>query len=65
LRAIAKSTGGVALDAASVKDLPMPAQTFVATRRSPSPVLPAWVWSTLAAAFVGGHWLARRRSGFA
>ena len=63
LRAISKATGGVSVSFDALVDLPALPQTFIASRRSEVPVAPAGVWTTLAAAAVGVHWILRRRSG--
>jgi uncharacterized membrane protein len=63
LRAIAEATGGsfhVAEDAASIG---LPKATVVSTERHVAPIAPPWVWALFAAAAVGAHWYARRRSG--
>jgi hypothetical protein len=62
---IAKSTGGVSVSPDDLDKLPMPATTFVASRRNEAPLAPPWVWSTVAAVMVGLHWVLRRRAGFA
>lgn len=63
LKLISRATGGVSVTAAELSQLPEPPSTFVATQRSVRPVVPAWVWSTLAALLLGLHWLVRRSSG--
>jgi uncharacterized membrane protein len=63
LEAIAKATGGRAVDYASVKELPVPGSTEVDAERQVSPVLPPWVWALSASVVLGAHWVSRRRAG--
>lgn len=63
LAAIAKATGGVALSADALDELPSGKPTFVSTQRESLPILPPWGWTTIAAALAGLHWFVRRRSG--
>lgn len=65
LRAIAEASGGKFVQAAKVTDLPLPDATEVSAERHISPLLPPWAWTSLAAVALGGHWIARRRSGLA
>lgn len=63
LEAISKGTQGVSVGPDEIGKIPLPKATMVSTQRKTSPLLPAWAWSTIAAAFVGAHWIVRRRSG--
>jgi uncharacterized membrane protein len=63
LRAISDATGGTYVDAESVDDLPLPEAASVVAERRVRPLLPPWSWTLLAAVCLGGHWVARRRSG--
>lgn len=63
LRAIADATGGKFVRASKVSDLPLPEATEISAERHVSPILPPWAFTTLAALALGGHWIARRRSG--
>ncbi|MBW2522601.1 MAG: hypothetical protein JRI23_00430 [Deltaproteobacteria bacterium] len=63
LEAIARSTGGVALDAAEVASLPVPESAQIVSERRVLPIAPPWGWSLLAALSLGGHWLVRRFAG--
>ena len=63
LRAMSKATGGVSVSYDALADLPTLEQTFIASRRAEVPVAPAWIWTSLAAAAVGLHWILRRRAG--
>jgi hypothetical protein len=65
LRAIAQATGGEFLRASDASHLPLPPATEVAAERRVEPVLPPWVWTMLAAASLGLHWIARRKTGLA
>lgn len=60
---IAAVTGGVAVDADDVERLPRPEAARVVTERRVRPLGPAWAWSLIAAACLGGHWIVRRRGG--
>jgi hypothetical protein len=63
LERIARVSGGRSVDAEDVASLPLPQPTQIAAERHVSPVLPAWVWTLLAAVALGGHWIIRRRGG--
>lgn len=65
LRAISRSTGGVAVKASDVASIKFPPATEVSAERSVSPLLPSWAWTLLAALSLGGHWMSRRRGGMA
>lgn len=65
LERIARATGGVSTSWDRAGDVPKPAVTLVAAERRASPLLPPWLWTLLAAAMMGAHWLTRRSSGFA
>lgn len=63
LKAISDATGGVAVDVASIADIPIDPATMVSSRRTVRPVLPPWGWSLIAAIAIGAHWIARRKLG--
>ncbi|HEX4335991.1 MAG TPA: glutamine amidotransferase [Polyangiaceae bacterium] len=63
LEAIAKATGGRAVDYTNVDDLPIPGSTEVDAERQVSPVLPPWMWTLSASVILGAHWVSRRRAG--
>lgn len=63
LERISAVTGGVSVPAGRAAELPLPEATRIAAERHVTPLLPAWVWTLIAAVFLGGHWLARRRGG--
>jgi len=63
LARIAKSSGGRAVSASQVNDLPVPDPIEVAAERTSVPLLPAWAWTLAASLALGGHWYARRRQG--
>ncbi len=63
LEAVARATKGASVPPARVGEIPLPEPTLVSTQRKVTAVLPAWAWTTLAAALVGAHWIARRRMG--
>ncbi len=65
LRTIAAATGGVSLSAHEAGQVPLPPALEVSAERHVSPVLPAWLWSLLAAISLGAHWITRRRTGLA
>ncbi len=65
LEAIANATKGVVLAPDKLDQLPLPEPTVVSTQRKSTPLLPPWAWTTVAAALVGAHWIARRRVGLA
>jgi uncharacterized membrane protein len=63
LAQIARATGGRAVTADNVRDLPLPGATEIAAERKTTPVLPTWLWTLAAAALLGVHWILRRRAG--
>jgi len=63
LARIARASGGRAVSASHVADLPVPDPIEVAAERSSVPLLPAWAWTLVASLALGGHWYARRRQG--
>ena len=63
LAVVAAETGGVAVDAAGVDDLPLPRAAQVVAERRVNPVMPPWAWTLLAAVALGAHWVVRRRVG--
>ncbi len=63
LAAIARATGGVAVDAASIARIPPPQAAHIVSERKVTPLFPAWTWTVLAAACLGAHWIARRQTG--
>ena len=63
LQAIATEMGGRFVTADEAGSLPLPAATQVATERHVAPILPPWAWTLFAAAALGSHWIARRRTG--
>jgi hypothetical protein len=63
LAAIAAATGGAFHYADERGELPLPEPTVVSAERHVVPIAPAWVWALAAAALLGLHWYARRRSG--
>jgi uncharacterized membrane protein len=65
LRAIAAATGGEHVRASAAGRIPLPPATTISAERRVTPLLAAWVWTVLAAAALGVHWIARRRSGLA
>jgi uncharacterized membrane protein len=64
LRKLAESTGGKFVNPNKINDLPVPPSSFVDETRRSQPLAPSWLWSALAALFLGGHWLAARSTGF-
>jgi uncharacterized membrane protein len=63
LREIAEATKGSFHFASDASKIELPKATVVSTERHVSPIAPPWLWALLAAAAVGAHWYARRRSG--
>jgi uncharacterized membrane protein len=63
LRRIARVTGGRAVGAGDVAELPLPKPTRITAERHVTPLLPAWVWTLAAAVMLGAHWVVRRRAG--
>lgn len=63
LSAIARVTGGQAVDLEGIDELPLPDATQVAAQREVAPIAPPWVWTLTSAVLLGVHWVARRNSG--
>ncbi len=63
LKAISEATGGTYVASDNIADIPLPEAADVVVERRVRQVLPPWTWTLLAAACLGGHWIARRRSG--
>jgi hypothetical protein len=63
LQALAKASGGAFAFASDAASLPLPKPTVVSAERHVTPLAPPWTWTLAAAAFLGAHWVARRRSG--
>ncbi len=63
LERISAVTGGKSVRAGGEGELPSPASTRIAAERHVTPILPPWGWTLIAAAFLGAHWLVRRRGG--
>jgi hypothetical protein len=63
LRLLSKVGQGRFVTARQATDLPLPSVTRVTAERHVTPLLPAWVWTALASALLGIHWLFRRQSG--
>jgi uncharacterized membrane protein len=63
LEALAAASGGAFAHADDAASLPLPKPTVVSAERHVTPLAPPWAWTLTAAAFLGVHWLARRRSG--
>jgi uncharacterized membrane protein len=63
LEALASATGGSFVFAADAATLPLPKPTVVSAERHVTPIAPPWAWTLAAAALLGVHWVARRRSG--
>ena len=64
LRKLAEISGGTYVTPTDISDLPVPPSYFVDETRTSAPAAPAWLWSVLAAAFLGAQWLAARSTGF-
>ncbi len=63
LAAISQATKGRFVESDAVDDLPLPSAANVVAERRVKPLLPPWTWTLVAAACLGGHWVARRRTG--
>jgi len=63
LAALAKATGGSFAFASDGDSLRLPRPTIVSAERHVTPIAPPWAWTLAAAALLGAHWVARRRSG--
>lgn len=63
LAVVAAETGGVAVDASGIDDLPLPRAAQVVAERRVNAVMPPWAWTLLAAVALGVHWVVRRRVG--
>ena len=63
LQALARATGGAFAYASEAATLPLPKPTVVSAERHVTPLAPPWAWTLGAAALLGVHWVARRRSG--
>jgi hypothetical protein len=63
LEALAGATGGTFVFADDVGSLQLPKPTVVSVERHVMPMAPPWAWSSVAAALLGMHWMARRRGG--
>jgi uncharacterized membrane protein len=63
LERIAQANGGSFAFASDAATLPLPKPTVVSAERHVTPLAPPWVWTLAAAALLGVHWVARRRSG--
>jgi hypothetical protein len=63
LEAIAKTSGGTFAFASEAGALRLPEPMVVSAERHVTPRAPPWTWTLAAAALLGVHWIARRRSG--
>lgn len=63
LAAISTSTGGKAVDAEHIAELPLPDPTRISSQRKVSPLAPPWIWTLASAVLLGLHWVVRRNSG--
>lgn len=63
LRALSKATGGAFAWFDDVRSLPLPKATVVSAERHVVPLAAPWVWTLVAAALLGLHWMVRRRVG--
>jgi len=61
---LSEVSGGVYATPADLDRLPLPPSFFVDLTRTSHPIVPGWLWSALAAAFLGTHWLLARSAGF-
>ncbi len=64
MQKLSEVSGGVYATPPDLDKLPLPPSFFVDLTRTSHPIVPAWLWSALAAAFLGTHWLAARSAGF-
>ena len=64
LRKLAEISGGHYVTPSNIGELPLPPSYFLDETRTTHPVAPAWLWSALAAAFLGAQWLVARSTGF-
>ncbi len=65
LHALASAAHGSFAYASDAASIPFPKPTVVSAERHVVPLAPPWMWSLAAAALLGAHWFARRRSGLA
>jgi hypothetical protein len=63
LEALAKASSGSFAFADDADSVPLPKPTVVSAERHVTPLAPPWAWTLAAAALLGAHWVARRRSG--
>ena len=63
LQALAKAAGGTFAWAEEARSIPLPKPTVVSAERHVVPLAPPWIWTLLAASFLGAHWFTRRRGG--
>jgi hypothetical protein len=63
LERLAQATGGTFVMAPDASSVPLPRPTVVSAERHVTALAPPWVWSLAAAALMGVHWVARRKSG--
>lgn len=63
LKALAAASGGTFRWATDDLTLPLPRAAVVSAERHVVPLAPPWIWTLAAAALLGVHWFARRRSG--
>lgn len=65
LERLANATGGLAVDLQEIEELPLPDMAQITAERHVAPLVPAWVWTLLAAVTLGAHWVLRRQGGLA
>lgn len=65
LTRLAKASGGRSVFRDAIDKLPLPAPIEVAVQREVVPLLPVWVWTSIAAVALGWHFIERRRAGMA
>lgn len=63
LEKIAQATGGKHVYANRVDELPKPQASFISAQRESRPLLPSWIWASLAVFLMSVHWLTRRAAG--